>query len=104
MAALSSAAACAVPPRRRMRRGQCMRPLPKLREESPDRLGAVDVAVLPPQQARRDVRKAVIRGQSGHALAAIVVAIEHYVVPGRAALRIPGAAGLFGRILFGLAS
>src|SRR4051794_32892079 len=86
MAALSSAAACSVPPRARMRcrarmrHRRCMHALRKLAEKSPDRLGAVDVAILRPEQACCDLREAGIRRKSGHAMAATVDAIEYDVV------------------------
>src|SRR3954447_7677027 len=108
MAALSSAAACSVPPRprmrcsRRMRRWLCMRRASrKLAEERPDRLGAVDVAVLRPEQAGCDLREAGIRKKSGHAMAAIVDAIKQDVMPARAARGDPRDGGLVLGVLVG---
>src|SRR4051812_10435239 len=101
MAALSSAAACLVPPqarmrcRARMRRWLCMRRTSrKLAEERPDRLGGVDVAVLRSEQAGGDLREARIRRKSGHAVTALIDAIKHDIVPSRTARGDPCHRGL----------
>src|SRR5581483_10450211 len=50
-------------------------------EESPDGLGAVDIAVLRPEQAGRNPREAGIRRKAGHAVSTTVDTIQHDVVP-----------------------
>src|ERR1017187_6820823 len=55
----------------------------KLPEKRPDRLGAVDVMILRAQKRIHHAREARVRKTAGHAMAAIVDAIEHDIAPGR---------------------
>src|SRR5260370_1498248 len=61
--------------------------LRKLAEKRPDRLGAVDVAILRSEERGRDAWKARIRRVAGHAMAAAVDAIEHGIASRRAVPR-----------------
>src|ERR1700722_6567809 len=54
-----------------------LRFLRKLPEKFPDHLRAVDVAILRSQQQADDARKAGVGKAAGHAVAALVDAIEH---------------------------
>src|ERR1700731_2367801 len=57
----------------------------KLLEELPDHLRAVDVAVLWAEPHVDDAPEARVREVAGHAVAAMVDAVEHSVAPRRTA-------------------
>src|ERR1700681_5004647 len=72
--------------------------LRKLAEKRPDRLCAVDIVVLRPQERGCDARKARVGQAARHAMAAAVDAIEHDVAPRRAARLHPRHRALVRRI------
>src|SRR5262249_38471863 len=69
----------------------------KLLEERPDRLSAVDVVVLRPEESIGKAREAGV-GAAGHAVAAIIDAVEHDVAPRRAARVDPRHGGAVGGV------
>src|ERR1700682_1332620 len=70
----------------------------KLAAKRPDRLCAVDIVVLRPQERGRDARKARVGQAAWHAMAAAVDAVEHDVAPRRAARVHPRHRALVRRI------
>src|SRR5437763_6219079 len=78
--------------------GASTRALRKSLEEIPDDLGAIDIVILRAQQPVHHARKARIGKTAGHAVAAIIDAVEHDIASGRATRRDPRHRGLVGLV------